>query len=141
MARQGYMFRLTITIMIVLLIITYAVFNTRLIFKGPTVQFYDLRDGQIIEGDGLLEIRGAAQNVSYISLNGRQIFIDEKSHQFSEKVLLTSHINSFEVFVSDKFGKEDYKKITLVYKDHKQIDISLPKIEATSTQEEATDNT
>jgi hypothetical protein len=140
MARQGYMFRLTIIIMIALLVIAYTVFNTRLIFRGPTVQFYNLQNGQVIEGDGLIEIKGEAQNVSYISLNGRQIFMDEKSHQFNEKVLLTSKINSFEVFVSDKFGKEDHKKITLVYKDAKQIEI--PKqVEATSTQEEPADNT
>lgn len=123
MTRQGYMFRLTIIIAIVVLIIAYAIFNTRLIIRGPSVHIYDLVDGQIIEGDGLVEIKGEVQNATYISLNGRQIFVDEKDHTFEEKFLLTSRINYFEIFVSDKFGKTDRKKMILVYKDSKEIDI------------------
>ena len=148
MARQGYMFRLTVTITIALLIIFYVVFNTRLIIKGPSVAIYDLKDGQIVEGDGLVEIKGSAQNISFISLNGRQIFMDEKTHQFNEKVLLTSHINPFEIFVKDKFGKEDRKNITLVYKNFKPIEIPIQQdleqgttTEKLETQEEADDNT
>ena len=45
MAKQGSMFRLTIILLIVGIVLTYVFFNTRLLIKGPEVEIYDLYDG------------------------------------------------------------------------------------------------
>ncbi len=103
---------------------------------GPIIEIYDLKNGQIIEGDGLIEIKGKAKNTSFISLNGRTIYIDEKN-EFNEKILLSNQINKIEIYAKDKFGKEIRKNIILVYN---RTPIPLPQIktdveEATTTEE------
>ena len=114
MSKHGSMFRISLTITLVLIIVTYAIFNSRFIITGPIIEVYNFIDGQKIEGDGLIEIKGRTNNISFISLNGRQIFIDENK-EFNEELLLTNKINPIEFYAKDRFGKEVRKKITLVY--------------------------
>jgi hypothetical protein len=146
MAKQGSLFRLTVTIVTVLLILIYIIFNSRLIIKGPVIEIFDLRDGQVFENDGLVEIKGSAKNISYISLNDRAIFIDE-NHNFKENFLMTNEINTVEIYAKDKFGKETRKRLTLVYKGTPtEINIAssteeiLEMIEATSTGTSSEEN-
>lgn len=117
MAKQGSMFRLTITILVILVVLIYTIFNTRLIIKGPVVDIFELKDGQEIESS-LIDIKGQAKNISFISLNGRQIYID-KENIFQERILLNDRINPIEIYAKDKFGKEIHKKITLISKETK----------------------
>ena len=112
MARQGSLFRLTITVIIILIVSLYTVFNTRLLIKGPEITLYDLKNGQKVEED-LVTIKGEADAISFLSLNGRQIFIDENK-MFEERVLLTNRINKMEIYAEDKFGKTDMEKFILV---------------------------
>ena len=112
MARQGSMFRLTIALIIIIIIVLYVVFNTRLLIKGPQVEIYDLQDGQKISEE-LVVIKGKATDISFISLNDRQIFIDE-DQMFNEKMLLTNRVNKVEVYAKDKFGKEKKERLFLI---------------------------
>lgn len=122
MSRQGSLFRLTIGFVVVIIVVAYTLFNSRLIIKGPVVIVESLTNGQIIEGDNLIEIKGKTENISFISLNGRQIFID-KDQNFSETILLTNKINPIEIYAEDKFGKITAQKFTLVYKNKQKIEI------------------
>lgn len=112
MAKQGSLFKLTLTIIIVFVVVTYAIFNTRLLIKGPEIEIIDLVSGQKIEED-LVEIKGKVNDISFISLNDRQIFIDENK-MFKEKILLTNKINNVKIYAENKFGKSDLKEIILV---------------------------
>jgi hypothetical protein len=112
MSRQGSMFKLTITLLISVVVIFYVIFNTRLLFRGPEITIYELTNGQKVT-EGLVEIKGKANDISFISLNGRQIFIDE-NQMFSEKVLLTNKVNVVEIYAEDKFGKKDLEELTLI---------------------------
>lgn len=116
MAKQGSMFRLTIIVAVVLLLLGYAIFNTRLLISGPKIILEDLYNGMTVEND-LIEIRGVAEGISYLSLNGRQIYVDQ-NHNFKEKVLLTDKINYIEIFAKDKFEKTQTKKITILNKNY-----------------------
>lgn len=143
MSRQGSLFKITISTLIVLIVVFYTIFNTRLIIKGPSIEVFELQDGQKLESD-LVNIRGLAKNISFISLNGRQIFIDENS-EFNERLLLTNEFNEIEIYTEDKFGKKEIKKLTLVRETGRedienQIDIALDKFDenedlASSTKE------
>jgi hypothetical protein len=114
MAKQGAMLRLTITISIVIIIIVYAIFNSRFLIKGPTLEIFDLVDGQIFSEENLVEINGRATNISLITLNDSQIFVDQSGY-FSEKILLTDRLNTVEIYVEDKFGKSVREKLVLIY--------------------------
>ncbi|MFA6459578.1 MAG: hypothetical protein WCV79_04285 [Candidatus Paceibacterota bacterium] len=64
----------------------------------------------------LATINGKAQNATYISLNGREIFID-KDGSFSEKIALIPGFSVITIDAMDKFGKEKEKTFQLVYKE------------------------
>lgn len=68
------------------------------------------------DGTPLATITGKAQNANYISLNGREIFID-KDGKFSEKVALIPGFSIITIDATDKFGKEKEKTFQLVYKE------------------------
>jgi hypothetical protein len=58
---------------------------------------------------------GEAKNVSYLSLNGRQIFTDE-SGTFSEKLLLPYGYTIMTLKARDRFGRSRTYTLELVYK-------------------------
>ena len=68
------------------------------------------------EDTPLATITGKAQNATYISLNGREIYID-KDGSFSEKINLIPGFSVITIDATDKFGKEKEKTFQLVYKE------------------------
>lgn len=64
----------------------------------------------------LIEIKGNAKNATYLSLNGREIFIN-KEGEFSEKVALLPGLSVVTIDAQDKFGKSAEKKFEVMYKE------------------------
>lgn len=64
----------------------------------------------------IAKVIGKAQNATYISLNGREIFID-KDGNFSETIALIPGFSVITIDAKDKFGKSKEKKFQLVYKE------------------------
>ena len=104
-----------ITLVIVLLI-GYAVFNSRFLLKGPEIAIAGLEeDVQAIQSPTRdFSLQGTVLHSSFISLNNRPIFIDQAGH-FNEKLLLSYRVSVVELYARDKFGKEIRKKISVVY--------------------------
>ena len=64
----------------------------------------------------LATIKGKAKNATYITINGREIFID-KDGSFSEPIALIPGFSVITIDTQDKFGKSKEKKFELVYKE------------------------
>jgi hypothetical protein len=64
----------------------------------------------------LIEIKGNAKNATYLSLNGREIFIN-KEGEFSEKVALLPGLSVVTIDAQDKFGKSAEKKFEVMYEE------------------------
>lgn len=62
----------------------------------------------------LVWVKGNAKNAVYVSLNGREIFID-KDGSFNEQVALLPGLSVVTVNAEDKFGKSSEKKFEVVY--------------------------
>jgi len=62
----------------------------------------------------LAKVQGKAKNATYISLNGREIFID-KDGSFSEPIALIPGFSVITIDTQDKFGKSKEKKFQVVY--------------------------
>jgi Glucodextranase, domain B len=75
-------------------------------------------NANIEHGDGtsLAVVSGKAPNANFISLNGREIFID-KDGSFSEKVALIPGFSVITIDATDKFGNSKEKEFQLVYKE------------------------
>ena len=61
-------------------------------------------------------INGKAQNATFISINGREIFID-KDGSFSESIALIPGLSVVTINAEDKFGKSKEKKFEMIYKE------------------------
>lgn len=94
-------------------IIGYGAFEARFLIDGPKLSLLSPISGQETNNQ-LLEVRGEASNIAHISLNDRQIYIDETG-VFKETLLLSPGYNRIRVRARDKFGRETEKVAEIVY--------------------------
>ena len=64
----------------------------------------------------VVSIRGSAENAIYLSLNGREIYID-KDGKFDEQVALLPGLSVMTLSAQDKFGKSSDKNIDIMYQE------------------------
>ena len=97
-----------------IIILGYSLFQARNIVSGPIIEIKSPQNGSSLE-HSLIEIKGKAKNISHISMNGRQIFTDDKGI-FSEKLLLSYGYNIITIKAQDRFDREIEKNLELIYK-------------------------
>ncbi len=95
------------------LLALYIIFQARFIIFGPQVSIESPRDAETLS-QSLVLARGKASNISMITLNGRQIFIDEQG-VWEEKLLVSPGVSIMTVRVRDRFGRENEKSVRVIY--------------------------
>lgn len=98
-----------IGIIIFILITTYAFWNARNLISGPRIKVSSILKEAPRSS---IEIAGVAKNISFLTLNGRKIFIDERGN-FKEEIVLLSGLNIIELRGKDRFGKEKVESLAL----------------------------
>jgi hypothetical protein len=112
--RTGFNVRLFVIIIFVVLLVSYGIFNARNLITGPTIEIFS--PGQNTEtGENVIDIKGQAKNVTFISLNEKPISVDMEG-LFEEKLLLSPGSNIIEIRARDRFKKEIIKTIKIYYK-------------------------
>lgn len=106
-------FRIIIITSLSLLIVSYAIYQSRKLLEGPEITITEPQNGTITL-DSLLTIKGVAENINSINLDDRPIFIDEQGN-FEEKLLLYPGYNIIKFEARDKFGKEKTLNLEVVY--------------------------
>lgn len=103
----------TLTLLIVLGIVGYSLYQARNILQGPTITIAAPQNGtRVFEPE--IHITGSTENVSSITLNDRPIFIDETGI-FSEVYLLGTGYNVIEFTIEDRFGRTHTELLKLFY--------------------------
>lgn len=92
----------------------YGAFRSKNLVLGPELALSHPSNGALVS-DSLVEIRGNAKNISFLTLNDDKIFTDE-SGDFSERVLLSYGYNVMTLKARDRFGREAVERIELIYK-------------------------
>ena len=69
------------------------------------------------DGSSLAVVRGVASKATYITLNGREIFID-KAGNFSESIAVLPGFSIVTLNAKDKFGKTAEKKFEIVKEEN-----------------------
>lgn len=105
--------KIIFSILLVLGILGYIYYQMNDYLKGPILVLTEPADNSTLYQNDVL-IKGYAQNISYISMNGRQIFTDQTG-QFSEEILLAKGFNVVEIVVEDKYGRKNQQTLKLVY--------------------------
>ncbi len=94
------------------LFIAYILFQARFVILGPQVWIEWPGDGAVAT-TSLMNIAGRSRNIAWISLNGRQIFTDEKGF-WQEKLILSPGVSIMTLRVRDRFGREKTESIQIV---------------------------
>jgi hypothetical protein len=100
---------------IVIIVLGYGLFTSHSFISGPKITIYEPINGSTISTSSV-EIKGTAQRIQDVTLNGRAIFIDDKGN-FNETILLAPGYNVSLFFAKDKFNRTTEYKLELVYKD------------------------
>ena len=95
-------------------VLGYTYYRTTDLLLGPQIIIETPANGTTIE-ESLVHIRGTTKNITNITLNGRNIFVDE-SGTIKESLLLTYGYNVLELSAKDRFGRETKETLELIYK-------------------------
>ena len=109
-----------------LFIISYSIFQTKAISRGVTLNIANIKDGEV-SSSGILTLTGTALHATYLSVNNKEIVVDEKNG-FSEELVLSDGYNIITIEAKDKFGKATEKSFRVLYQaNDKESDVaSLP---------------
>jgi hypothetical protein len=135
---------ITIAIFIVvgILLITYILFNSRLIIGGPQITVFEPRDGAQLQ-ERFIDLKGKVRSATVITVNDRPILVDKEGN-FTEKLLLSPGISIIELYARDKFNREITKTLNLNYIGTEEIivpeDIEVPEEVDESEGEEDLDS-
>lgn len=99
--------------LIFLAVSAYSYYQTRGYLRGPLLELTEpINNSTHYESN--VKIKGNAKNISYISMNGRQIFTDP-SGNFEERILLSKGYNIISISTKDKYERKNQKTLKLVY--------------------------
>lgn len=110
----GTYIKIFLALALVVIIILYAYSKSADFLEGPTI-IIQMPENGITVNHSPVEIKGIAEHISHITLNGRKIFVTEEG-LFSEQLLLSLGYNIITLEARDRFDREVKKSLELVYK-------------------------
>lgn len=105
---------MSIAVIAIAIVFGYGAFRAKALAEGPRLSIVSPRDG-IATSSQLIEIKGTAKNISFLTLDGEKIFTDEAG-MYDEKILLARGYNIITVEARDRFGRIARKTLQLTYK-------------------------
>ncbi len=96
-----------------ILLVAYSLFQARFLIIGPHISVSSPTDGETVQSS-VVNLVGSAQNISYISVDDRPIFVNEKG-EFSEKLIAPEGLSIITLRAKDRFGRETQKQIRIIY--------------------------
>lgn len=115
--------KILVVLIIFLTICAYGLYEASGLLGGPKINIEYPKNGLTVRNK-LITVSGTATNISFISINGRPIYINGAG-RFTEQIILSNGYNSLYVEARDRIGKEK-KEI---------IDIMLEENPASSTED------
>lgn len=114
MIEGGRYIRIGMAVFLGLVILGYGASKSINLVRGPQLQIDSPKDGETF-GDPFLIISGRAENVAFITLNDRQIFVDDEG-KITDQILLYEGYNVLTAKARGKFGREKVVTREVIYK-------------------------
>ncbi|MFZ3020051.1 MAG: hypothetical protein WA051_00835 [Minisyncoccia bacterium] len=108
----------------------YVIFQARNLLLGPRLEIISPTENQTLAGP-VIEVIGTAKNVSFISLNDHQIFIDDSGH-FKESLLPSPGLVILKLVGKDRFGRQNQISES-IFVTGKNIKVAEPDSSATTS--------
>ena len=90
-----------------------AYYNSERLRAGPSIEITLPKNGENVTSS-LVTILGTVRNISFLTLNGRQIYADDQGG-IREQVLLVEGYNVFILKGTDRFGRSVEQELQLIY--------------------------
>jgi len=113
MLQNGRYIRIGTGIILGLIILGYGISKSVNLLTGPKIEIESPRNGETLR-EPLLNIKGLVKNAAFISLNDKQIFVDDKGNM-TDQILLYEGYNIITVKAKDKFGGEKTVVREIIY--------------------------
>ena len=110
--RQARIIKRSIVALIVLFIIGYAASRSITFLRGPSLAITNPED-YAVTNEPLVTVRGTAQHVAKIRLNGREIFTNEQGI-FEDRLLVAPGYSIITITAEDSFHRSITKTIHIV---------------------------
>lgn len=98
-----------------LAVVGYAYFEARNILYGPHIDIAT-PDAPLSVTEQLIHIKGKAENISELTINGNPTSVTEDG-AFDEALLLAVGYNKIVLSAKDKFGRSTTKTLQIIYSD------------------------
>ena len=99
----------TLAVLIVLALVGYGAFEARRLVMGPVIVIHTPIDGSATSSSAVA-VSGTAENIAFLTINGRPVFTDEEGH-FFERVSAPPGYTVFTASGKDRFGRESSKQV------------------------------
>lgn len=96
-------------------IVLYTFFQMKSLSRGVDLKIAGIVDGQIFEKD-FIELTGEAIHANLITLNGREVSVDENKN-FKENLVLSPGTNIVTLEAKDKYNKKTFYEYRVFYKE------------------------
>ena len=113
MLQTGRYIRIGLGVALALIIIGYAASKSINLIEGPEVVIDTPKNGETVHTP-LIIISGTAKNIAFLTLNDRQIFVDDAG-RIGERLLLYEGYNILTLKARDRFGRETSVAREVVY--------------------------
>jgi hypothetical protein len=92
----------------------YVAWNGRNLILGPRIKVLFPNNGESFDTH-LISVSGKAMNASFLSLNDKEIYVDDIGY-FSENMALLPGLNTIKIGSKDRFGETDEKILHVYFK-------------------------
>ena len=96
-----------------LFIVIYAFFRSKDLIFGVKIKNVNITDNAKVV-DSIIKVNGNAKNAINLTLNRREISVDQEGN-FDETIALLSGYNVINIKARDKFGDSDEKNYKIMY--------------------------
>jgi len=99
---------------LILFILIFAGFKAKDLVLGPQIIITSPQNGALLTSP-LITIEGKALRIAFITLNDRQIFVNEQG-TIREQLLLQNGYTILSLKATDRFNRKVEKRLELIYK-------------------------
>jgi len=99
-------------IIVILLVVSYALWRSFSYARGPQITINDPADGSSTQNSTIV-IHGNVERANNITLNGKAISIDEQGN-FNQTIVIFAGANTITFEAHDQFGRVAHTQINLI---------------------------
>ena len=110
----------------------YSIFQIKALAQGVNLDIRGIVDGAVFNKDNLM-LEGLALHANLITINGKEVSVDQDSN-FSEELVLSPGYNIITIEAQDKFNKKSKEIYRVIYEESELLEAQPIETDITNNQ-------